>query len=67
MFEDTLKAPSELGVSLPPAMETAIMRGLSNRYQERQQNMTELIGEMTGTSVCRIPAESHAVSVTADE
>lgn len=67
MFEDTLKTPSELGISLPPAMEAAILRGLSNRYQERQQSMTELIGELTGTSVSRIPAESHAVSVTAED
>ena len=67
MFEDTLQAPSELGISLPTAMEAALMRGLSNRYQERQQNITELIGELTGESVCRIPAESHAVMVTAGE
>ena len=42
MFLDELKAPSQLGVSITPAYESIIMRGLQLRTEKRWQSMDEL-------------------------
>ena len=43
IHEDTLKPPSELGVTISPALETVLMYGLAVFKENRCQNMTELI------------------------
>ena len=42
MTEDTLKRPSQLGVSLPRWQEEALMKGLAVIQKDRQQSMKEL-------------------------
>lgn len=44
---DNLKPPSQLGVKIPPALETVLMYGLAVFPENRCQNMTELIGLVT--------------------
>ena len=51
IFEDRLVAPSKLGINIPPTIEAALMKGLSNRYEERQQDMYQLIQEFKGMPV----------------
>lgn len=43
VFQDELKAPSELGIPVPPNVEDAIMKGLSIRAEERFRTADELI------------------------
>lgn len=52
-FEDSLKKPSELGVSISSELEKVLMYGLAVRKNDRCQNMTELmalIDQATGSS-----------------
>jgi hypothetical protein len=42
--QDDLIPPSRLGVAIPPAVEQALLKGLSLRGAERHQDMIELLG-----------------------
>ncbi|HEY0834356.1 MAG TPA: protein kinase [Azospirillum sp.] len=46
-MNDVVPKPSALGVTLPPAFETALLNGLAMRYQERPQNMRDLLKGLT--------------------
>lgn len=45
--DDNLRTPSELGVSISPALESVLMYGLAVYSENRCQNMTELIDLVT--------------------
>jgi serine/threonine protein kinase len=42
LHEDTVKPPSQLGVAIPPAQETALMKGMAVMQGQRWQSMPEL-------------------------
>lgn len=72
IFEDNLVPPSQMGVDIPPFLEAALLKGLENRYQERQQSMDQLIAELTGQKpvndeINDIPSEdsTHSVRINA--
>ncbi|MBQ8074067.1 MAG: protein kinase [Clostridia bacterium] len=44
---DPLKLPSQLGADISPAMEQVLMKGLALKYQDRIQDMGELMRQMT--------------------
>lgn len=44
---DSVPRPSAIGVDLPPAFETALLKGLSMRWQDRPQSMRELLKALT--------------------
>lgn len=46
MFEDELKSPSELGVSIDRNIEKAIMKGMAVYKKDRYQNIEELIAAL---------------------
>ncbi len=46
-YKDELKLPSQLGVSISPQCEKALMKGLSVYAKDRYQNMKELITGLT--------------------
>lgn len=48
LFSDEVKRPSELGIAINPAIENAIMKGMSVRQQDRYQNVDELINGLSG-------------------
>ena len=50
-FNDTLKSPSSLGVAINPAVEAAILYGLSIDHRNRYQNIDELIKGFNGAPV----------------
>lgn len=58
MNEDTLKRPSELGITMNPVWENALMKGLAIRQQDRFQSMQELRNAFHGA----LGMESHTVS-----
>ncbi len=47
-FSDTLKAPSALGIAIAPAVETALLYGLTVDHRNRYQNIDELIDGFKG-------------------
>lgn len=51
VYQDDLKKPSELGISIPEHIENAIMHGLAVNYRARTQNMPELIAELNGENL----------------
>ncbi len=55
LFEDKLQKPSDLGIVLPSTIELALMKGLNNRSEDRQQTMQELIDDLTGKTVLMQP------------
>lgn len=42
-FKDEIKTPTELGIEVSERIENALMKGLSLKYEERQQDMYELL------------------------
>lgn len=48
LFEDHLQKPSQLGITIPPHIEAALMHGMANKYKDRPQNMQQLIAELSG-------------------
>ena len=48
LSEEVLIPPSQMGVSLPPEAETALLRALSVPFKERPQSMREFKEELTG-------------------
>lgn len=48
VFNDELKRPSELGINISPALEAAIMKGLSIHREERYQTIDEFINGLNG-------------------
>ena len=55
IHNDTIKKPSELGISLPTSMENAILKALSVKAEDRYANMRAFIDALSG---------KKAVSVT---
>ena len=49
--KDLLKKPSKLGVSIPKAMETAVMNALNVRIEDRTQSMEEYEQELMAAEV----------------
>lgn len=43
VFNDELKTPSELGINIDPAIEKALIKGLSVMQKDRYQNIDELL------------------------
>lgn len=58
VFEDKLIPPSAMGIIIPSYIEAALIKGMSNRYQERQPNMETLIAELTSPSSVSISLRS---------
>lgn len=58
MIEDDLRSFSSYGVDVPLYVENAIFHGMARYYQDRTQNMEELIREFTDTSAD--PGEYYA-------
>lgn len=50
VLKDELIPPSKTGIQIPEHIEKALMKGLSNRYEERQQNIGELIADLTSSN-----------------
>ncbi|MCA1030218.1 serine/threonine protein kinase [Bacillus timonensis] len=48
--EDTLKPPSQLGVSIQPHVESALLKALSLKAQDRYQTMEEFLVALQGLS-----------------
>ena len=55
MQKDTLQKPSDLNIPIPAHIENAIMHGLSVKYRERPQTISELIAELTGEVPSPVP------------
>lgn len=65
LVEDTVKAPSELGVNIPKEKEQALMKGLAVFRKDRYENMAQLInglknGEKTDQSLISKAVSSMA-------
>ena len=46
LYEESLKAPSALGVAIDPQMEAALLKGLSVRTEDRWQTVDALLSEL---------------------
>jgi serine/threonine protein kinase len=60
--EDTLIAPSKLGISMPPNGERALLKALSVKYTARQQSMREFSNEINAGSenaVANMPSSNR--------
>ena len=60
---DSLKPPSALGVSIDPALEAALMRGMAVFQEDRYQNVTELYNAFYGTQTgVSVAVPSHVIA-----
>lgn len=50
LHSDELKKPSELGASVDPKFEAALMKGLNIMQQDRYQSVDDLLSDITGYS-----------------
>ena len=74
MRNDNIKWPSELGVSVPAAVENAIMKALSVKTADRYSNMEAFVEALSGKKAGSVPDRVTAgvthraaeISVTAD-
>ena len=48
MFEDEVKAPSDLGIEIAPNVEAAILKGMSVHQKDRYQTIDDLIAALKG-------------------
>lgn len=48
VFKDELKAPSELGITIAPSVEAALMKGLRVLQKDRLQSIDELLDGLSG-------------------
>ncbi len=48
LFSDELKSPTELGITIDPVAEKALLKGLSITQKERYQSITELLRGFQG-------------------
>lgn len=62
LVEDTVKAPSALGVSIPKEKEQALMKGLAVFRKDRYQDMAELINGLKNGEKTEQTLLSKAVS-----
>lgn len=69
MYEDSLQAPSQIGIEISPEIETAIMKGLAVRKEDRLQSMDELLDVLEGrmeVSIAYNPNTKNVESINAD-
>ncbi|MBE6713672.1 MAG: PDZ domain-containing protein [Ruminococcaceae bacterium] len=64
IFNDTLKRPSELGISIKPEIETALMKGLAVAAADRYQSIGQLIDDITDKSATMTVADRSTQTVT---
>jgi serine/threonine protein kinase len=63
--EDRMESPSQLGVALSPAAESALMRALSVRASDRFQSMEDFKAALTGEAPARTAAAPVVAPVVA--
>ena len=62
IHNDTIRKPSEMGVSLPATIETAVMKALSVKAEDRYSNMRAFIDALTGKKTA--PTAERAGNMT---
>lgn len=61
LFSDELKTPTELGITIDPIAEKALLKGLSVTPKERYQNISELLKGFQGIECSVIDDDSKTV------
>lgn len=61
LFSDELKTPTELGVTIDPIAEKALLKGLSVMQKDRYQNIDELLNGFKGMDRSMINDDSKTV------
>ncbi len=60
VFSDDVKAPSAMGIAIPPVIERALMKGLAVRQGDRYQSIPELLDGLQGKGEA-MEEEQHTV------
>ncbi len=67
LFNDELKTPTELGITIDPTFEYALMKGLAVVQNNRCQSIDELLALFQGKGVEIVEDEDKTVAVNSDD